>query len=262
MTAPSSLYVSNKSGVRDVWVADLNGKDEQAVTSFRLIGYRPVLSPDGNRIVYPAMIAGKCAVVMQNLVGTKASAVLEGCFNVWDWSPDGSNLLTFQNAQTTTVEVRKVATGEKRVAITHPTNGLFGPRFSPDGRWIAFAAGISSPQARLFIAPFRGEPSPEREWIQVIPEANTGEPAWSPDGNILYFHSKRDGYHCIWAQKLGPGKRPVGEPIPVLHLHSSGFGMYFLKAAEFDMAVTRNQLILNLAKGAGNIWTTTIERKN
>src|SRR5438067_111453 len=47
-------YLSNKSGVRDVWVSDPNGKADEAVTRFRPIGYRPILSPDGKRIVFPA----------------------------------------------------------------------------------------------------------------------------------------------------------------------------------------------------------------
>jgi len=76
----------------------------------------------------------------------------------------------------------------------------------------------------------------------------------------LYFHSKRDGYHCIWAQKLRADKTPAGEAIAIQHLHSTGFGMFFLRSAEFGLAVTKDYLTLNLAKGTGNIWTTTVEK--
>lgn len=250
------VYLSNKSGVRDVWAGDTSGKNEQAVTSFRQIGYRPVLSPTGDRVIYPAMIGGKCSVLMQGLGLPETVKTLEGCFNVWDWSPDGASLLTFQNGHASTVELRRIATGERQVALSNPSQGIFGPRFSPDGRWIAFASGLTSPQARIFIAPLRAGGSPESEWIAVTPDPDAGDPAWSPDGSILYFHSKRDGYHCLWARKLGPGKKPEGEPIAVQHLHASGFGMYFLKSAEFGLAVTKDQLIFNLAKGAGGIWVT------
>ena len=38
-------------------------------------------------------------------------------------------------------------------------------------------------------------------------------PIWSPDGNLLYFLSERDGFRCIWGQKLDPAsKRPLGAP--------------------------------------------------
>ena len=29
-------------------------------------------------------------------------------------------------------------------------------------------------------------------------------PAWSPDANLLYFWSSRDGSPCLWAQRLDP----------------------------------------------------------
>jgi hypothetical protein len=36
-------------------------------------------------------------------------------------------------------------------------------------------------------------------------------PAWSPDSNLLYYLSKRDGFLCLWAQRLDPAtKRPAG----------------------------------------------------
>jgi Tol biopolymer transport system component len=254
-------YISNKSGVRDVWVSDPDGTGAHAVTSFRQIGYRPVLSPDGKRVVYPAFVGGKCTVVMESLAAPGRLAALEGCFDIWDWSPDASELLTFQSGRTNTVERLKISTGERVTALSHPTYGLYGVRFSPDGRWLAFTAGPSSPQARIFVAPFRGASPSEREWIAIGPAENAGDPVWSPDGNVLYFHSKLDGYHCIWAQKLGPGKTPVGAPIAILHLHATGFGMTFLKASEFGLTVSRNQLTLNVAKGTGNIWKTTVEEK-
>ena len=43
---------------------------------------------------------------------------------------------------------------------------------------------------------------------------------WSPDGNLLYYLSDRDGFRCIWAQSLNPAtKHPEGEAFTVLHFH-------------------------------------------
>jgi WD40 repeat protein len=211
--------------------------------------------------VYPAVVAGKCAVLIEDLRGRHATRSLEGCYSVWDWSPDGSSLLTFETGKPTTIDVRNIVAGTRTLALSHPTQALFSARFSPDGKWIAFTSGLSSPQARVYIAPFNGRAPSESDWITVSDDPSGGEPAWSPDGRVLYFHSKRDGFHCIWAQKLSWGKKPEGEPIAIQHLHASSFGMYFLKAAEFGMAITKDQLILNLAKGEGDIWSTTIEKK-
>ncbi len=251
------VYLSNRSGVRDVWVSDPNGKADEAVTAFRTIGYRPLLSPDGKRIVFPVLDNKGCMVMLQSLASRSEVTILKGCFSTWDWSPDGSSLLTFQPGQAKTVDLTKLSTGDRQTVLSHPSSNLYGARFSPDGRWIAVAAGATSARARIFIAPLRSSPPPEREWVAVEPEGS-GDPAWSPDGNVIYFRSKRDGYHCIWAQKLGPGKAPAGEPIGILHLHSAGLGITFLKSTELGIAVAKDRLTLNLGRTTGSLLTMTV----
>ncbi len=251
------VYLSNKSGVRDVWVSDPNGKADEAVTAFREIGYRPLLSPDGKRLVFPVFQNGRCSVTLLSLAPPVQATPLQGCFSIWDWSPDGSSLLTFQSGQAKTVDLMKLATGERRTVLSHSSSNLFGAHFSPDGKWIAFAAGATGARARLFIAPLRSSPPPEREWILVSADG-AGDPAWSPDGSVVYFRSKRDGYHCFWAQKLGPGKAPVGQPTPILHLHSAALGIIFLKSTEIGIAVAKDRLTLNLGKTTGSLLTMTL----
>jgi hypothetical protein len=91
-----------------------------------------------------------------------------------------------------------------------------------------------------------------------VEQEGSGDPAWSPDGNVLYFRSKRDGYHCVWARKLGPGKAPAGEPIGILHLHSAGLGITFLKATELGIAVAKDRLTMNLGRTTGSLLTMTV----
>ena len=253
------VYLSEKSGLRDVWISDPDGKNARAVTRFRRIGYRPVLSPDGKRLVYPATLDRACAVLLQEVADPDRYTKLKGCFSVWDWSPDGSSLLTFEPGKSRTVDLLKISTGERRIVLSHPTTNLFGARFSPDGRWIAFSAGVAGAYTRVLVAPFQSGVTALAEWIEVSPEG--GDVAWSPDGNVLYFRSKRDGTHCIWAQKLGPAKKPAGEPIAILHLHSASFGLAFLKSTEVSLAVSKDRLTMNLARVKGDLWSMALPQK-
>ncbi|HJZ98182.1 MAG TPA: hypothetical protein VKE70_16845, partial [Candidatus Solibacter sp.] len=252
------VYLSSRSGVRDIWVSDPDGKAGRTVTSFRQVGYRPLLSPDGTQLVYPAIVDQTCVVLLQDVAKPGRSSTLKGCFSIWDWSPDGSSLLTVRTGRSKMVDLMKISTGELQTALSHPTSNLFSARFSPDGRWIAFAAGATAAHTRVFIAPWRGSAVSEREWILVSTEG--GDPAWSPDGNVLYFRSKRDATHCIWARKLSPGKIPAGEPIGVLHLHSAALGVAFLKPIELGIAVTKDRLTLNLGRTSGTLWTMMLPR--
>jgi hypothetical protein len=43
-----------------------------------------------------------------------------------------------------------------------------------------------------------------------------------PDGNALYYASERDGYRCLWVQRLDAAtKRPVGEAQVLQHFHDA-----------------------------------------
>ena len=72
------LYVSDNSGVRDLWSKDVNDKTEEPVTQFRPIGYRPALSADGKRVVYPSWQNGHCVVYMQSAAITSRPVALKG----------------------------------------------------------------------------------------------------------------------------------------------------------------------------------------
>src|SRR5205085_4472179 len=153
------VYVSDRSGRRDLWIHDLDAKWDGAVTAFRPIGFRPVISADGIRIIYRTLINDECAVLMQDASMGSPVAPLKGCFSIWDWSADGAGLLTFQSADVlNTVELIRLPSEERRVVLTSPRKNIYDARFSPDGRWIAFASGRSSGSARLFIAPLRSSP--------------------------------------------------------------------------------------------------------
>jgi Tol biopolymer transport system component len=82
-------------------------------------------------------------------------------------------------------------------------------------------------QARwtIFIAPFNrtGAKVPVGNWIQITKDnARNNLAAWAPDGRTLYYLSDRDGFRCIWVQRLDPEtKKPLGEAFAVYHSHNA-----------------------------------------
>jgi eukaryotic-like serine/threonine-protein kinase len=254
--ATRMVYLSNRTGVRDVWVNDLKTGGERAITSFQEVGYRPVLSPDENRVAYRTRMNGQCAVAVQDLNRDKASNTLSGCFNIWDWSPDGSSLLIYYPARAVvSAELWKTDSGQLQPLLSGARFSLFDAGFSPDGKWIAFSAGVTLAEAEVFVAPFHGAVIKKGEWIPIT-RGGGSVSAWSPDAATVYFHSRRDGFHCIWAQKLNSAKRPTGDPYPIQHLHSVAFGLYMIQPGEFHMSATRNRLVFNLAKEKANLWVS------
>ncbi|MGQ9736492.1 MAG: prolyl oligopeptidase family serine peptidase [Armatimonadota bacterium] len=58
------------------------------------------------------------------------------------------------------------------------------PRWSPDGRWIAFVSNRQKPQSQIFLIPADGG---EAQALTSLEEGSIGEIAWSPDGSKIAF---------------------------------------------------------------------------
>jgi eukaryotic-like serine/threonine-protein kinase len=115
---------------------------------------------------------------------------------------------------------------------------------------------------RIVVAPFRGPiPIHEPEWVTAIDsETLDRQAAWSADGSALYFQSQRDGFRCLWAQRLDPlTKRRIGGPLPVQHLHGVQRSMTTAipDPGAISIAVARNRIVFALGETTGNIWMTT-----
>jgi eukaryotic-like serine/threonine-protein kinase len=256
LNTANMVYVSNKTGTGDIWVHDLKTGVEWALTAYNRVNYRPVLSPDENRVAYGTSIDKHCAIVLQDLDRGSRRDIVSGCFNIWDWSPDGSSLLIFDPAEAVvSAQLLKLESGQRLPLISRPNFSVFDASFSRDGKWVAFSAGSTLNEAEVFIAPFHGAAIKQADWIPVT-RGRGSLSAWSADGDTLFYHSDRDGFHCIWAQGLNSAKQPAGEPYAIQHLHSVSFGMYIMRPNDFHMSATKDHLVFNLTTETANLWLT------
>jgi len=129
---------------------------------------------------------------------------------------------------------------------------------SQDARWMLFQIQKSTEVRQIFIAPFRdGSAAPAAEWIPVTDGDNLDRcPFWSPDGNLVYFQSERDGFRCLYAQRLDPQtKHRVGPAFAAYHSHHSRLALSNLDdPAQVGPAIARDRLVFAQGEITGNIW--------
>jgi len=113
------------------------------------------------------------------------------------------------------------------------------------------------------IAPIRnGTAGKDAEWIAVTDGTHSDHgPQFSPDGNTAYFTSTRDGYDCIWAQRLEPAtKRPVGQAFGYEHFdNASQKYLDGFWGGDSELSVARDKIIVGLVQWHVGIWMTQIE---
>jgi Tol biopolymer transport system component/DNA-binding winged helix-turn-helix (wHTH) protein len=163
------------------------------LTSTSGLNTDPALSADGTFLAYSSDRGGTSGfdIWVQPVRGGDALQVssLPGDETEPSFSPDGAQIV-FSDLDSGALSIVGALGGEPRAVVR--AQWARGPRFSPDGKWIAYWRGFLPPvvprglpgaTGSVFIVPSRGG-SPR----QVAPHfASARFPVWSPDSRHLLF---------------------------------------------------------------------------
>ena len=263
-------FRSSRSGKLTVRTRDLETGRESVLVESNFLFLQPKISRDGKKVAYWDRIDQRNALYWIGFRGGPAQKLCENCGSPTDVSPDGLKLLFEPFAPPKDVMMLDTVSRQKVNLVhasLHPDYILYGGRYSPDGRWIAFHAVVDgSPNRKIFLAPVRdGRGAGEAEWISVTDGSQVENDAcWSPDGSLVYFLSERDGFRCIWAQRLHRvTKHPAGPPFAIGHFHHARRLLTRLgtKSAATGLSVARDKLVLAFGELTGNIWLSELPAK-
>jgi Tol biopolymer transport system component len=100
------------------------------------------------------------------------------------WSPDGQLLAFTEVNPNTGYDIWVLRMGDRKAQpfIRTPFNESV-PRFSPDGRWLAYVSNESG-RNEIYVQPY---PGPGGKW-QISTEGGT-EPVWNPNGLELFYRN-------------------------------------------------------------------------
>ncbi|MGD9903126.1 MAG: protein kinase [Vicinamibacterales bacterium] len=219
--------------------------------------FGPVISPDGLRVAYPT---GGNGVRVVSVGGGAPSVLCPACQDVGDWTADSQQFAVVTAGRQTGLGLLDTRTGTLTVVAEAPPNrSLNRPSLSPDNRWIAFR--VMAPESQtVYLAPFRRPlPIPADAWLALgAPERDLRPVGWSPSGRMLYLLSARDGFRCLYVQRVDPASgRPLGAATVVKHMHNvraPGGGGGSVVSTGAGNAVGRQQILFDFPEQEVNVW--------
>ena len=258
------IYESQRSLLSsDLWSKDLTTGRTKQLTTTPWFEYNPAISGDNSLVAYtvfeqPPKVTEKEWLGALTLPGGAFRKVCEqDCFLSWGLNSDGSELLYSADVRHRKLALLNTKTGAKRPLVEHPVYELFQASFSPDDRWVAFNPLTPTGQTPIYVVPTNSPNGvPPDQWIRITADnTQDGKPRWSPDGNLIYFVSTRDGFTCLWAQKLdAQTKRPVGPAFAVYHMHGIRNSMGAIPTQYVSISVGQGKVVMPLSDMKGNVW--------
>ncbi len=163
----------------------------------------PVFSPDGR---YIAFTRGNRTLILVPALGgpERKLCTLEGSGSDIDFSPDGKTIAVSdrESVGNAGIFLVSVETGsKKRLTTPPPGRNDHTPKFSPDGRQIAFGRTFGTTLSELHVIPAGGG---ESKRLSGDNRQISGL-AWMPDGREIVFSARRGAPRQIWSISASGG---------------------------------------------------------
>jgi len=178
-----------------IWLYDLPRDTLTRLTFEGSVNYLPIWTPDGKRIAFQSNKEGPGNIFWQLADGSGGLERLttsEYTQGPMSWSRDGQRLAFHEVNPDTQRDIWVLRMGEpsagpgqvrKAQPFLRTRFDELAPRFSPDGRWLAYISNESG-RYEICVQPY---PGPGGKW-QISTEGGA-EPAWNPNGRELFYRS-------------------------------------------------------------------------
>src|SRR5262245_3555342 len=180
-----------------LWRLDVAGGGEPKRLEIASLGaFRPAVALRGNRLAFDRVVSDEDVFRLE--VGNTPQPLLVSSMRDLNaqFSPDGRRIAFASGRSGDQVSIWLAnADGTGLVQLTRGAGSFEGsPRWSPDGRWIAFDAVSKDGGRHIEVV----ESSGGRSRQLTDDSFSSKVPSWSRDGKWIYFSSERSGRFEIW----------------------------------------------------------------
>jgi Tol biopolymer transport system component/DNA-binding winged helix-turn-helix (wHTH) protein len=261
------VYCVERGGRQELWAKSLeDGRETRLVAGDRFRRANPRWSYDSHDVAYTRRENGRSgnaadyssAIVVASSTGGGEQifpAVGSMPDMLLDWSTDGAWILgasRHSNRGAYALALFPINPDHDRVARTlasDPHRDLWQARFSPNQKWVSFAAAQPGASA-IYSMPARGGTQVAITDGRFFDD----RPRWAPDSRTIYFLSNRTGFFNLWGRRFDPDAGvALGEPFEVTRFVGPARTIP-PRMIQLGVAITANELVLPISDVSSNIW--------
>ncbi|HLY43802.1 MAG TPA: winged helix-turn-helix domain-containing protein [Terracidiphilus sp.] len=244
----SVAYVSFPDGI--LWKANRDGSKPVQLSIPDLHATNPRWSPDGAKIVfgdYEEREADRIYLVSSQGSIPERLPAYRGNQDDPDWSADGRRVV-FSSGGVNPKDSQKLAfldISTREITPVPGSNGLWSPRWSPDGKSIAAFSLQPAGMMVLDVATNRWSALAVGKLIDYL--------AWSSDSKYIYFLRRESGDQSIYRIRASGGKEELVADLKDWHL--TGFFLTWMALDPTDAPLLLRDV------GTDDIYALTLEEK-
>jgi Tol biopolymer transport system component/DNA-binding winged helix-turn-helix (wHTH) protein len=272
--------ISREGSARsELWTSDLTTGERRQIGNDDQSRWTPQWSRDGRYLAYAwsrvsrRTQAEEVALVVSRADGSEAQPITTPrspnaagapWFVLYGWSADSNHVLGSSELGLTAWSLAAAPRAETaaRVLASSPRYDLWQGTSSPNGRWVSFLAQKRDEPEVYIVEVIPATGGDERHWVPVTDQHGWADkPRWSPDGKLLYFITRKDGFWNLWAVRFDAAQgKPVGAPFQVTHFGNPERELSpHIQSSEVGISAKR--LVLTMMERTGSIWTVdTVDR--
>ncbi len=230
-------YVAIPEGT--LWRSRAKGSERLQLTSKGEQAALPVWSPNGKQIAFVSLKPGESwKLYLVPATGGTPQAVLSEAGSQIDanWSTDGSRLMFGDfNHDLGGLSIRILDRKTHKLEKVPGSDGLFSPRWSRDGRYIAAISPDNTTLKR-----FDFETQTWSNWL-VESAGTVSYPVWSTDSKYLYFDDLVNGDESIRKVKVGENQPELAFVLGTLDRYPGALGTWSGRAADGSWMCVRDR---------------------
>jgi dipeptidyl aminopeptidase/acylaminoacyl peptidase len=199
----------NKSGQWQIYARNLSAATVRQLTSGNESKISPRFSPDQRRLTYVQDYQGdeNFDIFLMELENGETRNLTpdtnETIYPSIRWSPNAKRLAFASNRKRKFSIYTMPSTGGDPEQIVDHEYSDSDPKWSPDGKWLAFNAFVTAQDFGAFVVPAAG--GEVRRLTEGDRAIEASSPEWSPDGNRIAFMSAEHGSYDIGVWDLRSG---------------------------------------------------------